>query len=72
MGMTLCDVTVTLKQQEKMETSFFLNRIHFYTRKYMFDIFTQKFPRVSQRPTLQRARESHDLNMDFAASNSFV
>ena len=45
MGMPLCDVTVTSKQQEKLETSFFLNRIHFSTRKYMFDTFTQKFPR---------------------------
>ena len=43
--MSLCDFTVTLKRQEKLETSFFLNRIHFSARKYMFDTFTQKFPR---------------------------
>ena len=45
MGTPLCDVTMTSKRQEKMETSFFLNRIHFSTRKSMFDTFTQKFPR---------------------------
>ena len=45
MGTSLCDVTMTLKRKEKMETSLFLNRIHFSTRKCMFDTFTQKFPR---------------------------
>ena len=44
MGTSLCDVTMTLKRQEKLETSFFLNRIHFLTRKCMFDTYTQKFP----------------------------
>ena len=44
-GTSLCDVTMTLKRQEKIETSFFLNKIHFSTRKCMFDTFTQKFPR---------------------------
>ena len=42
MGTSLCDVTMTIKQQEKMQTFFFLNRIHFSTRKCMFDTFTQK------------------------------
>ena len=29
MGTSLCDVTMTLKQQEKIEKTFFLHRIHF-------------------------------------------
>ena len=44
MGTSLCDVTMTLKRQEKMET-YFLNSIPFSTRNCMFDTFTQKFPR---------------------------
>ena len=46
MGTSLCDVTMTLKRQEKIgNIFFFLNKIHFATRKCMFDTFTQKFPR---------------------------
>ena len=45
MGTSLCDVTMTLNGNKKLETSFFLNKIHFSTRKCMFDTFTQKFPR---------------------------
>ena len=44
-GTSLCDVTMTLNDMKKLETSFFLNKIHFATRKCMFDTFTQKFPR---------------------------
>ena len=51
MGTSICDVAVTLKQQEKMETSFFLNRIHFPT-KNMFETLNQKCTRVTLGPTL--------------------
>ena len=46
MGTSLCDVTMTLNWQEKIgNIFFFLKRIHFSKRKYMFDTFTHKFPR---------------------------
>ena len=44
-GTSLCDVTMTSNSKKKMETSFLLNRIHFSTRKCMFDTFTQKCTR---------------------------
>ena len=45
MGTSLCDVTMTLKRQEKIGNIFFLKQDTFSTRKCMFDTFTQKFPR---------------------------
>ena len=35
MGTSLGDVTMTLKQQEKIENIFFLNKIHFYKVMYV-------------------------------------
>ena len=40
MGTSLCDATMTLKQQKK-EKPFFLSRIHFSTGKSMFVTFTK-------------------------------
>ena len=45
MGTSLCDVTMTLKRQEKLGNIFFLKQDLFFYKKYMFDTFTQKFPR---------------------------
>ena len=42
MGTSFCDVTVTLNRQRKIVNIFFLNRIHFSTRKCLFDTFTKK------------------------------
>ena len=53
MGTSLFGVTMTLKQQEKMETSFFLNGIHFSARKCMFDTLPKISHEITQRPTLK-------------------
>ena len=52
MGTSLCDVTMTLKRQEKngnifflKQDTFFYKKMYFCTRKCMFDTFTPKFPR---------------------------
>ena len=57
MGTSLCGVTMTLKQQGKMETSFFLNRIHFSTNNCMFDTLTKKAHGITQLPTLTHQEE---------------
>ena len=45
MGTSLCDITMTLKRQEKIGNIFFLKQDTFSSRKYMFDTFTQKITR---------------------------
>ena len=44
--------------RKKLETLFFRNRIHFSTRKCMFDTFTQKFPRDYTAAYTKRASAS--------------
>ena len=45
MGTPLCDVTMTLKREEKIGKIFFLKQDAFVYKKCMFDTFTQKCPR---------------------------
>ena len=44
-GTSLCDVTMTLKQQEKNGNIFFLKQDTFFYKKLLFDTFTQKCTR---------------------------
>ena len=54
MGTSLCDVTMTLTQQEKIGKNFFLTQDTFSTRKCIFDIFTQNAHGITQRPTVNK------------------
>ena len=53
MDTSLCNVTVTLKKQEKMKTSFFLNRIYFATRNICLTLLPKNAHGITQRPTLE-------------------
>ena len=52
MGTSLCDVTMTLKRQEKIGNIFFLKENTFFYKKMYVTLLPKNFHGITQRPTL--------------------